>query len=76
MNLGEKGTARKTLIFVDKPLATAVAAKLVGVLSTKGKTYNDSIGLNWLVKVSADDSETQSTQQDIRELLPGIVPNP
>lgn len=59
-----------TLIYVDSKLSIAIAAKLVGVLSSSGKSQSNKIGINWLITSSIDEEHSSTTQVDIRELLP------
>jgi hypothetical protein len=59
-----------TLVFVDRPLAVAVAAKLVGVLTTHTNGFTTRTSLNWLISAGMDEQNADTRQVDIREMLP------
>jgi hypothetical protein len=59
-----------TLIFVDRALATAIAAKVVGVLKSHSEGRNKKVGANWLISAGLEATETTSEQYDLREMLP------
>lgn len=61
---------KHTLIYVDRALAIAIAAKLVGVLRTRSAGSKTTAGVNWLVSAQVEDSAGTSEQADIREMLP------
>lgn len=63
-------SGRHTLIFVDKPLVVAIAAKVVGVLTSHAKGRHARAGANWLISAGVEATETTSEQYDIREMLP------
>lgn len=63
-------TSPNILVYVDRPLAIAIASKLVGVLSGESEGRQAKVGFNWLVSTEAVSERASSRQQDIRELLP------
>lgn len=58
------------ILYVDRSLAIAIAANLVGVLNTKGQSRTEKVGFNWLVSAGQDDAWANTSQLDIREMLP------
>lgn len=60
----------RVLVWVDRPLAIAAAAKMAGVLRTKGSAAGGKAGLNWLVSTEVSTLESDAITSDIRELLP------
>jgi hypothetical protein len=59
-----------TLVYVDRPLAIAIAAKLVGVLQTQTEGSSKTASFNWLVSAGVGSQDTSATASDVRELLP------
>ena len=59
-----------TLVYVDRPLANAIAAKLIGVLHSNSVGGKRSVSVNWLVGGEVGAESSQGTSFDIRELLP------
>ena len=61
---------KNILVFVDHPLAIAMASKLVGVLQSRTEGRQAGATFNFLIGGSASSQKGSSVQQDIRELLP------
>jgi hypothetical protein len=59
-----------TVVYVDRTLAVAIAAKLVGVLQTQTEGANRSASFNWLVSAAVGSQNTSARASDVRELLP------
>jgi hypothetical protein len=59
-----------TLVYVDRPLAIAIAAKLVGVLQTQTEGSSKTASFNWLVSAGVGAQNTSAKASDVRELLP------
>lgn len=58
------------LVYVDQPLAVALAAKLVGILTTHTDGQHSRAGINWLISAGVETTQTGSYQNDVREMLP------
>jgi hypothetical protein len=58
------------IVFVDRQLAIAIAAKLVGVVRTQSDTNGIDSGINWLISATYKSEGTVAHESDIRELLP------
>lgn len=58
-----------TLVYVEKELAVAIAAKIVGILKSNTTEHHIKGGANWLVTASLEKTKGVETQTDIRELL-------
>jgi hypothetical protein len=61
------------LVYVDKPMAVAIAAKLIGVLRTATHNTKNAVSLNWLVGASTEAGDSNSDQTDLREMLPEVL---
>jgi hypothetical protein len=59
-----------TLVYVDRPLAIAIAAKLVGVLQTQTEGSTKTASFNWLVSAGVGAQNMSAKASDVRELLP------
>jgi len=61
---------KNTLVWVDRQLAASVAAKMAGVLQTKGSNFKTRGAVNWLIAAELSSERSSSITADIRELLP------
>lgn len=59
-----------TIVYVDRPLAIAIAAKLIGVLQTQTQGTTKSASLNWLITTNLGSQSSTARGSDVRELMP------